>query len=261
MALFLFLIFFSILPSSAQAATYYIDATHGLDTNDGTSPDTAWQTLSKASAPPVTSGDTIYLKRGETWTGTTLTPATGTTIDAYGSGNKPIIDGNSAVARAINVVANNVSVSNIMVKGATSSMVFVGASGITLNDIESTGNPIAFRINSGTAILNRVISTSASNAAFLFENSSVVTVNTAISTTTTTGSGFRAINSSNVTCNDCIASDSAVDGFSISHSAVLTCNRCKAFNNGSTSDSSSGDGFTSHHTSTLNVRYSIAYGN
>lgn len=264
-----FLIIFSslfllsiILPFDVYAATtYYIDATNGLDSNNGLSTSTAWQTLSKASASPVTSGDTILLKKGETWTGTTLTPAAGTTIDAYGSGAKPIIDGNSAVARSISITANNVSVSNITVYGATSSMVFNTGTGTTISDVDSTGTPIAFRINAGTATLNRVTSSNASTAAFYFENSSSTTINTASSTTTSTGSGFRAITSSTLTCNDCTVSGSAVDGFSISNSATLNCNRCKAYNNGSTGDSTSGDGYTSHDTSTLNIHSSIAYGN
>lgn len=258
--LFLFGIF-HISTRDVQAATYYIDASGGSDSNNGTTTGTAWQNLSKASASPVTSGDTILLKRGETWIGQTLTPIANTTIDAYGSGAKPIINGNSAVARCISITANNVSVSNITVRGATSSMVFVGATGAILSDIDSIGNPIAFRINSGTATLNRVTSSGASNAAYFFENSSVTTINTATSTTTTTGNGFRAITSSQVTCNNCTASGSIVDGFSLANSAILNCNKCSAFNNGSTSDSTSGDGYTSHDTSVMNIRYSIAYGN
>lgn len=259
---FLFVLFLLLCPiKQVFATTYYIDATDGNNANNGLTEGTAWKDLTKAGTSPVTTGDTILLQRGETWVGQTLTPAASTTIDAYGTGAKPVINGNSVVARSISITANNVTVSNITVSGATSSMVFVGASNAVINDVDSTGTPIAFRINTGSATLNRVTATNASNAAYFFENSSVVTLNNATSTTTSTGNGFRIINSANVTCNSCTASGSFVDGFSLANTSVFTCNKCKAFNNGSTSDTTSGDGYTSHDTSVMNIHYSIGYGN
>lgn len=257
-------IFLFVFPSSIKAATYYIDATNGLDSNTGLSSDNAWQSLSKASGSSVSSGDTILLKRGETWTGQTLTPKSGTYIDAYGSGTKPTIDGNSAVTRSISITASNVSVSNVIVKGATSNIVFSNASGTILNDIDSVGAPIAFRINAGTATLNRCTSSNATSASFFFDGGTS-TVNNSISSTVTgsvgSGNGFRLSSSAVVTCNNCTAVGSQEDGFSISNTTTLTCNKCLSYNNGSTSSASSGDGYTSHDTSTLNIHSSIGYGN
>lgn len=80
-------------------ATYYIDSTAGNDSNSGTSPSTAWQSLEKVNATTFQPGDRILFKAGCSWTGTLYPKGSGThgnhiTIDMYGTGNKPIINGN-----------------------------------------------------------------------------------------------------------------------------------------------------------------------
>lgn len=91
------------LPSLACAATYYVDATGGSDSNNGLSTGAAWQTISKVNASSFQAGDSILFKRGETWRGDTLQPAssgsTGNPIifGAYGSGNKPVINAISLI--------------------------------------------------------------------------------------------------------------------------------------------------------------------
>jgi hypothetical protein len=82
--------------------TYYVDATGGNDGDLGTSEGTAWQTIGKVNGETFASGDSILFKRGETWVtaGSSLVPpSSGTagspiTLADYGSGAKPIIDGN-----------------------------------------------------------------------------------------------------------------------------------------------------------------------
>src|ERR687892_703696 len=60
-------------PASAAApAVYYVDAVNGRDTAAGTSPATAWKTLSKASAARLDPGDRLLLSRGSTWRGQQL---------------------------------------------------------------------------------------------------------------------------------------------------------------------------------------------
>jgi hypothetical protein len=83
----------------AQAAgIYYVSQSSGSDASDGMSPSTAWKTLAKASRE-YKAGDSILLKRGDTWPNDTLAPTgSGTpdnpiTIAAYGDGPKPILDG------------------------------------------------------------------------------------------------------------------------------------------------------------------------
>lgn len=84
--------------------TYYFDSTDGNDTTGSGSESTPWKSLSKINSTIAgfsSSGNTLTIKlqRGETWT---LTSSTGiivnnsnVTLDAYGSGSRPILDGNN----------------------------------------------------------------------------------------------------------------------------------------------------------------------
>lgn len=84
--------------------TYYVDAVNGDDSNDGTSPETAWKTLTKASSiRKLTEGGSILLKAGSVWNGEQLKVknAEGTeenpiVIGRYGDGADPVINGNGA---------------------------------------------------------------------------------------------------------------------------------------------------------------------
>lgn len=86
-----------------RGVAYYVDATAGNDANSGRSPGAAWQTIGKVNGSAFLPGDHILFKRGETWTGTTLTvPSSGVAgspivFGVYGTGAKPIIDGNDLV--------------------------------------------------------------------------------------------------------------------------------------------------------------------
>lgn len=81
-----------------QAADYYIDPT-GNDSNSGTSAATAWQSLSKVNGTIFQPGDNVLFKRGGTWVGTLSPQGSGNstsqiTLGAYGTGAKPLINGN-----------------------------------------------------------------------------------------------------------------------------------------------------------------------
>ncbi len=94
-------ILFLIIVNTNFATTYYVDATNGNDNNSGLSPSQAWQTINKVNNFNYQPGDTISFKRGETFTGYTLTPPStpsGTNncylvFNAYGNGALPVIDG------------------------------------------------------------------------------------------------------------------------------------------------------------------------
>lgn len=84
-------------------ADYYVDATGGSDSNDGTTTSTAWQTISHVNSQTFSAGDNIYFKRGETFTGPLEISWDGTdgspiTFADYDSGDIPIIDGGSSYA-------------------------------------------------------------------------------------------------------------------------------------------------------------------
>jgi hypothetical protein len=86
--------------SSDQGTSYYV-ANDGDDSNDGLSPATAWQTISKVSSEMdsggIIQGDDIYFNRGDSWSLSYSfdvdrggTSSNEMIIGAYGSGAKPI---------------------------------------------------------------------------------------------------------------------------------------------------------------------------
>lgn len=88
-----------LVPWALPAATYYVDATGGSDSNAGTSAATAWQTLTKVnSIAAFAAGDAILFARGRTWTGQLAPKGSGSAgapikIGAYGSGAAPLLNG------------------------------------------------------------------------------------------------------------------------------------------------------------------------
>jgi len=99
--------FAAALVTSAFATniTYYVDAVGGNDSNNGKSTGAAWKTLTKVNGVTFTSGDKILMKRGCTWSGQLYPKGSGTststiTVGAYGTGNRPIINGGSLASGA-----------------------------------------------------------------------------------------------------------------------------------------------------------------
>ena len=94
----LFLILVIILwASQVWGATYYVK-NGGNDSLDGLSDATAWATIAKVTAT-VKSGDTVYFRSQDTWTGDIrqfYTATAGVTYDGstYGSGTRATVKGN-----------------------------------------------------------------------------------------------------------------------------------------------------------------------
>ena len=87
-----------LMTMRASATTYYVDALNGSDEQDGLSAETAWSTLDSANAVPLGPGDTLLIKAGTSYTGQLKPLGSGTaeapiTIDMFGEGDKPRIDG------------------------------------------------------------------------------------------------------------------------------------------------------------------------
>ncbi|MEV7344681.1 choice-of-anchor Q domain-containing protein [Streptomyces sp. NPDC093544] len=83
-------------PHTKGGRTFYLDAENGNDQAAGTSSATAWKTLARITAADFRPGDTIALRRGETFTGTATINGTGTaaapiTVTAYGTGAAPTL--------------------------------------------------------------------------------------------------------------------------------------------------------------------------
>lgn len=93
------LIAFSLcIPAFAaqKGTSYYVDAVNGNDDNAGTSPETAWKTMARASDNGYAPGDSLLLKRGQTFGGNFLPKGNGTkaspvVLSAYGEGDSPVI--------------------------------------------------------------------------------------------------------------------------------------------------------------------------
>ena len=104
----LFLVFLFACP--AWAATYYVK-NGGNDSLDGLSDSTAWASIAKVRAT-VRSGDTVYFRSQDTWSGSSspvLQATAGVTYrgTGYGSGTRATIQ--TAVAQSYGVVYLNVS--------------------------------------------------------------------------------------------------------------------------------------------------------
>lgn len=86
-------IVFLLITNLSFATIYYVDATNGSDSNNGTSSSTPWKTIDKVNTSTFAPGDSILFKRGESFRGN-LVPCSGSpsgyiTYSAYGTGNKP----------------------------------------------------------------------------------------------------------------------------------------------------------------------------
>lgn len=82
---------------SEQTPKFYVDAVNGSDSNTGTDTSSPWQSLGKVSSSAIPSGATVYLKRESVWNEQLTIPSSGMTIDAYGTGALPIIDGSKEI--------------------------------------------------------------------------------------------------------------------------------------------------------------------
>ncbi|MFI7700294.1 carboxypeptidase regulatory-like domain-containing protein [Nonomuraea sp. NPDC049480] len=91
---------------AAQAGTtYYVDAA-GDDSASGLDEAQAWKSLAKVSATTFAPGDRILLRAGQRWTGQLWPKGSGEsgapiTVDRYGDGGKPRIDGAGQVGDAV----------------------------------------------------------------------------------------------------------------------------------------------------------------
>lgn len=80
--------------------TIYVDATAGNDSSTGATQAAAVQTLAKVNTL-LENNATVYLKRGQTFRGTIFIDlVNGITVDAYGTGKHPILEGTEPITKA-----------------------------------------------------------------------------------------------------------------------------------------------------------------
>ena len=90
----------------AQIGNVYYVSPSGDDNDTGITSDSAWRTIVKVNAETFQPGDSIFFERGGTWNQTLQISSTGTpdlpiTFGAYGSGEKPTIDGQEMLPQCI----------------------------------------------------------------------------------------------------------------------------------------------------------------
>ena len=108
--LYLLLLIYSFWQPVWGQTTYYV-AADGSDVNNGLSANTPFQSLARINSLSLQPGDNILLRRGDTFRGTLIVAQSGTAdkpivVDAYGSGNKPIIAGSLPITNWTNVGNN-----------------------------------------------------------------------------------------------------------------------------------------------------------
>jgi hypothetical protein len=92
--------------SASSGTTYYVNVSTGNDSNSGTSPSSAWQSLAKVDAQTFQPGDRILFKAGESWTGQLALHGSGAAgspiiVSSYGTGAKPAINGDGTTGAAV----------------------------------------------------------------------------------------------------------------------------------------------------------------
>ncbi|MCK4965617.1 right-handed parallel beta-helix repeat-containing protein, partial [bacterium] len=93
---------FFMFGSHSEAATYYIDAGIGDDSNSGLSHFSPWKTINKVNSMDFSPGDSVLFKRGGIWREQLTVSSSGNssgyiTFSAYGTGNNPIIMGSDSI--------------------------------------------------------------------------------------------------------------------------------------------------------------------
>jgi hypothetical protein len=145
-----YLILLSVISANAQTA-YYIDAVSGNDNNAGTSSAAPYKNLSKIYNTTFSAGTRIYLKAGSVWNGQQLkfkgsgTSSSPIIVDKYGSGAKPVINGNGLTGQGVVYLYNQeyIEVNNLEItnspNGPNNADFFVG---LYDNTVSPNPNPL-----------------------------------------------------------------------------------------------------------------------
>lgn len=148
----------------AMGQTYYVDVTNGSDSNDGTSPATAWKNLSFVTTFDFTgqpasqrfpAGSKILLRAGQThpgplvlqWQGDMKGTNNNLVIDRYGAGSNPNVTGDGTFGCIALIDSGGVTVRNVTCTGGVSGIGLAGnntanAAGILIENCLVTGQTL-----------------------------------------------------------------------------------------------------------------------
>jgi hypothetical protein len=221
------------------AADYYVNATTGNDSLAGTSPTTAWQTISKVNAASFTAGDNIYFEKGETWREQLTVPSSGNsthqiTFGAYGSGSQPIISGSNLTS---GWELNETNIWNITLTTQPNIVIFNGTLGTLVNysDINESNewnwsNNILYVYSTSdpdTAYTNPGIEAGQRNNTVFSSGKQYITLNEfhmKDGNDDTYGTVTAYNNAHNWVITNCTATNAALDGFSLTGNNVTVTN-------------------------------------
>lgn len=219
--LVLFVIIFVGLSFSPHAytATYYVDATGGVDSNNGTNPVTAFQTLTKVNSLTLTAGDQVLFKRGEVFMGAlSIFNKQGTNgnrivYGAYGTGASPIIDGHGngqAYTVYISGSTSYTTIQDVAVRGGSVEQFYIFSG--TFNNLLFSGIDVAsttaFMINGLATTTNTTFSNinihNTTGVAYMNNNKAINDTFTNITSTGSmqidqSGAATSTINMTNIT--------------------------------------------------------------
>ncbi len=126
---------------AAGGLAYYVDSVNGSDSNTGTTPGSAWQSLAKVQnfVSQLKPGTSILFARGRTWTGgLELTGVNGTAtapivFGNYGSGALPVFDGGSSSKYGFHASSgSHVTIDGFEIRNFTYNGVSIHSSGGTM---------------------------------------------------------------------------------------------------------------------------------
>lgn len=92
-------LFALLLTTLLPGADWYVDSVNGNDAGGGSQSDAPFQTIDRLSWAPLHEKDTIYLARGSHWREELRGLPEGTSVIAYGQGERPLLDASDIAAQ------------------------------------------------------------------------------------------------------------------------------------------------------------------
>jgi hypothetical protein len=142
------------VPTSAasHAVTYYVDSRSGDDSRSGTSPESAWRSLDRASAAKLRGGDRLLLRRGGVWPGGFELASSGTrehvvVVSAYGDGPRPLVRGGGTCVR---IAGSFVRLTGIDARDCSWAGVSVSGSFVRVDRSRMSGNAAGIDVDRGS---------------------------------------------------------------------------------------------------------------
>jgi hypothetical protein len=149
-----------LIVGHAFGATYYVKNS-GDDGGSGLSDKNAWRTISKVNSFKFADGDTVRFRSGDVFNDATLkSPGVNNfTIEEYGDGEKPLLDGDRIQPISIKDNIRNLTIRNIDISGQdwtsgehASNILIEAVNGVTISGVIGNGHRGGNRSSGRTAI-------------------------------------------------------------------------------------------------------------